>query len=60
MLEQHQRAGGRSAVVLVAPAPSRTARPVTPPADGHRPSHQRVQLAPELKLYEPVKVVHLY
>ena len=60
MLELQKGAARRRRPVLVAPTPGGTARPVTAPPDGHWRSHQRIQLAPELKFYEPVEVVHLY
>jgi len=60
MLEPQKGAASRRRPVLVPPTRGGAARPVTAAPDGHWRSHQRIQLAPELKFYKPVEVVHLY
>ena len=66
MLEEYERAPklGRTTNVLgglvAAATLGRTARIGTPPTNWRGCSHQRVELAAELKFEEPVKVVHLY
>jgi hypothetical protein len=60
MLELKQGADNRLGPVPVAPTLGGTAQPVAAAAHGHWSRHQRIQLAPELKLQEPVEIVHLY
>jgi hypothetical protein len=44
---------------LFAALPSQTARPGPPTSDGHGRSHHPIELATQLELEQPVKIVHL-